>query len=394
MPRQAVATVRLTDLTGAYPAPWEVQVMSLSVNDRLGLQGDTGSLAFDADGGAGEWAVSGLEDFPRSVRADVALGIEGGEPPVEHGPYYLRRGSGAEMESGVGYSFGLSRASASADMERILRASMVRQFAFVLGGDFSSPSPFTFQELTEQQGYDGLVGGLLDLGLGTALAPLTNANFAQLRSVTLQTDADTWDDSVAAAFLDGWRGVPVPFLFRLADLFTERAPDRASAGYGIDLFNASAALDASDHDLTVSMGDVRRRNNLTENRANARYAIKTGDDLQRTELQQAGRTGADAIGGLPLKPSAAGRDLLPPTLLSGEFPDEEAARLAVYGRAAQQSLEAISASVEIDWHPYLRNGRIVTHRQRRYRVTEISHDLEKLSTGLTMIPVVSGVSQF
>ena len=87
--------------------------------------------------------MSGLEDFPRSVRVDVSLGIEGGLPPVDHGPYYVRRGGGTVMESGRAYSLGLSRASASADMERILRASMVRQYAWVLGGDFSAVSAFT-----------------------------------------------------------------------------------------------------------------------------------------------------------------------------------------------------------------------------------------------------------
>ena len=68
----------------------------------------------DQEPGEG-WPVQTLEDWPRSVRVDISLGTEGGEPPVEHGPYYVRRSSGAVMESGIAYSLGLSRASASTE---------------------------------------------------------------------------------------------------------------------------------------------------------------------------------------------------------------------------------------------------------------------------------------
>ena len=394
MPDQGVAHVRLTDLTGSFAAPWEVEIVSLTVNDRLGLLGDTAMVAFDRETGPEGWALDNLLDFPRSVRADISLGVEGGPPAVEHGPYYIRRGSGTVMESGGAYSVSMSRASVSADLERILRATMVRQFAFVLGSSFLSPSPFVFQVLSEQQGFDGLVNGLLDLGLGTVLAPLTSENFGQLRSFTLQSDADTWDDSQAAVFLANWRGTPIPFLYRLVDLFTERMPDRRRSGYGVNLFDSTVALDLSDYDLVLGMPDMRRRNSVTENQAGVRYTLKGDDALQRSELQQAGRSGVDVLPGAPLAPGQPGQDLLPPTVLSGEFPDGQSADLAVYGRAAQQSLEAISASAEVDWNPYLRNGQVVVHSGNRYRLVELGHDLEKLGTSLTMVPLVGAIDPF
>ena len=394
MPEEAVATVILTDLTGAFPDPWEVEISSLSVQDRLGLLGDTAALAFDQAPGEG-WEVKTLADWPRSVRADISLGTVGGEPPVDHGPYYVRRATGTVMESGVAYSLGLSRASASTDMERILRASMFRQYAWVLAGDFSQFSPFTAQELREQQGFEGLVNALASLGLGVALAPLTADNFAQLQAVRLTGHgADLWNDSTSAAFLAGWLGIPVPFVYRLEDLFSIRLPDRPRGGYGVNLFDTSAAQDITEYDLAMSMGDLRRRNNLTENRANVRYTVKADDPLQRSELQQAGHTGVDVIPGPPVKPTVSGEDLLPPTLLPGEFPDGVAASLAVYGRAAQQSLEAVSATAEIDWNPYLRNGRLVRHSERLYRLIEISHDLGGARTTVTVVPVVSALSPF
>lgn len=393
MAAQAVASVTLTDLSRGFSAPWRVEISSLAVHDRLGLLGDTASLSFDREPNeSGAWNVSGLEDFPRSVRVDVSLGIEGGDPPVDHGPYYLRRGSGTAMESGTAYQFSLTRASASADMERILRASWVRQYAYLLGRDFPTLSPYTVQSINERQGYDGLVNGLLEMGLGAALAPLTDDNIGQLTSVR-PGYADGWVDAQTAAFMDGWRGVPVPFLFRLGDLFTLRPADRRRSAFGVDLFQSAVALDLDGYDLKVSMPDLRRRNNLTENRANIRYTLKGGDSLQRSALRQAGHTGLDVIPGPPLSPTVSGEDLLPPTPLGREFPDEASADLAVYGKAAQQSVAAISATAEIDWNPYLRNGQVVRHARNLYRLVEIAHNLDQASSALTMVPLVDVTGQ-
>lgn len=162
----------------------------------------------------------------------------------------------------------------------------------------------------------------------------------------------------------------------------------------MDLFDTRPVLDIGGYDLAVAMGDIRRRNNITENQANVRYTLKTGDSLQRSQLRQAGHTGLDFIGSAPLSPSTQQEDLLPPTTLNGEFPDQDAADLAVYGMAAQQSLEAISATCELDWNPYLQNGRFVERGGDLYRIIELAHNLDQASTTLTVVPVVASGGPF
>ena len=54
-------------------------------------------------------------------------------------------------------------------------------------------------------------------------------------------------------------GVPVPFSTAWRTCSPSASRTGARSGYGVDLFDASVALDISEYDLTVQMGDLRRR---------------------------------------------------------------------------------------------------------------------------------------
>ena len=382
---QARAEVTLTDLTGKkFPQPWTVEVVDLTVVDRLGFTGDTATLTFDRapdDGGA--WAVDNILDFPSSTRTDIALGVEGGPPMVEHGPYYVRRASSVTMESGIAFSVSLSRASASRTLETILRTTMFRQIAWLTGIDLTAS---TVERLGETRGYGGLVDELAALGYGVSLVRLNLRNLVQLVGRGLP---GALDGSQAARFFAGWAGTPVPFIYEISRLVILRAPTEDPDTHGVDLFDRTVVLDVSEYDLNIQVGDLRRSNNPVDNVRSIRYSVLGSDELGRSVLTEDDAGPLGSRSSVPLEPSVEAIDQLPVTVLSGEYSDGEDARDAVVGKAVQQSLEAISASVEIDWNPDLVNGSLVTHDGLIFRVIEIAHNLQKVSTALTMVPVIT-----